>query len=374
MRRILVAAIILGLAGCTEDTMEAADLSAPAPDLGAGEDLSAPAPDLRQGADLSTLGCLPVSEEDLAALIGALPLAPSSGTPRMAVYDTSSPQWRAAHDAALAWAAADCPAFAAAARGMGYRAREIRDRVTGHHHWVLTDESASYNGVFVFRAPAERAAALPLVIDAPHLGFDFRDTRAVLAYRDVPGVALLQNTAHRCNANVCSGCSRISNYACTDCEGMADGPRVSDVVHSVNQLYYAVYDGLEEARDDLHFEYHGAGSQAQATGCSGTAHISQASSIKLDAAVDDGTFPNRFWRALQARIGEGCVCYHQRQTGCQLNGGGSTPGRRTNEEAAGPVNECTQAPGKLAGRFLHFEQYRVDVQDVIPALRAALGR
>ena len=131
----------------------------------------------------------------------------------------------------------------------------------------------------------------------------------------VGAVALLQNTAHRCNLADLSGCSNVVNYACG-----AGGVRASDAVHATAHLYYAVYDGLEQARDDLHLEYHGAAATANAAGCAGTAHISQASNKKLSAQADDGTFPSRTWQALTARLGDACVCYHQRESGCLLDG------------------------------------------------------
>jgi hypothetical protein len=314
------------------------------------------------------VSCLRVVRDDLAAYVMAAPYATSSGAARMAVVASTSDLWRAGRRAAMAWAADDCAGFADAARAMGYDAVELVDTVRGGRHWVLREPSGSrFNGVFVFAAPAERARARALVIDSPHRGFDFNDDRAVVAYRETRAVAFLQNTAHRCNLDVCSGCSTISNYACGGCVVE------SDVAHSSNQLYYAVYDGLEAARDDLHFEYHGASAANNAAGCSGTVHLSQASSRDLTPAIDDGTYPNRLWRALESSLGAACVCYHQRETGCQLNGAGSTEGRRTNQEATGAiVDVCTTAPPGLAARFAHFEAYNIPVARVIAALNEAV--
>lgn len=313
--------------------------------------------------------CLPVEEGDLSSRIMAVPFAGKSGPAQMAVVPRGSALWQAGRDAALAWAAADCAAFQRAADAMGYRAFTLRDTATGARHWLLVEATtpSRYNGVFAFRHPDERAAARPLVVDTPHLGFDFTDDRAIRVYRETGAVALLQNTAHRCNLAACSGCSVVQSYPC-GCE------RQSDAVHAVDHLYFAVYDGLEAARDDLQFEYHGASASAAVAGCAaGTVHLSQASGAKLSAAVDDGTFPSRVWRALEARLGASCVCYHQRESGCLLSGFASTAGRRTNEEASGaPVDECTTAAPSLAGRFVHFEWVDVSPDDVIAALRVAL--
>lgn len=358
--------LLLCLSGCPDPALGAADQEAAPADLG-GADLAVA--DLAPGGDLAAdlAGCLPVIRADLSQVVMAAPFAGRAGPARMAVIPRADPRWQAAQQAALAWAAADCRAFQAAAIAMGYQAQEVIDSADDRHHWVLTDASGLYNGVFVLRAPSERAGARKLVIDSPHLGYDFTDDRAIVAYRRLGAVAFLQNTAHRCNLDSVSGCSAVSSYACGD-----GGVRTSDVVHAVEHLYYAVYDGLEQARDDLHLEYHGAAASANAPGCSGTAHLSQASSIKLGAA-EDGSFPGRLWQALSRRLGEGCVCYHQRETGCLLNGAASTAGRRTNAEAPGtPTDVCTTGSTALAGRFAHLEQYNIPVATVVDALAEAL--
>ena len=346
-----------------------ADLAPAGGELGAPRDLSSGA-DQSSAPDLMSdpQDCLPREEGDLTQRVMAEPFAGRNGPAQMTVVPRGSAVWEAGRSAALAWARGDCPAFLGAAQQMGYRAVSLRDSATGQRHWLLTDAGGAqgrYNGVFAFRHPAERDAARPLVIDAPHRGYDWNDDRAVRAYRQTDAVAFLQNTAHRCNLADCSGCSAVQSYPC-GCE------RESDVVHSTNHLYYAVYDGLESARDDLHLEYHGAAASANAAGCVGTAHVSQASSQKLSAAQDDGTYPNRFWQALQRRLGDTCVCYHQRETGCQLNGFASTCGRRTNQEAGAAVDTCTTGPAGLARRFVHFEAYNVSPDDVIAALQEAI--
>lgn len=343
------------------DARDASD--APPSDASTNTDAGA-----RADVPVDAPSCLRAVSADLVAYLARAPYATRSGPARMTVYPTASPAWQAARRAAMAWAADDCAAFASAARDMGYDAIELTDAVTRRRHWVLIESTgASYNGVFAFVAPGDRARARPLVIDSPHLGYDFTDDRAPRVYRDTAAVAFLQNTAHRCNSDVCSGCSAISNYACGGCVVE------SDVVHSTGQLFYAVYDGLESARDDLHFEYHGASASNNLGACVGSVHLSQASSRDLTAAVDDGTYPHRLWLALERSLGDACVCYHQRETGCALNGAGSTPGRRTNQEAGGAtVNVCTASPAGLAGRFAHFEAYNVPVARVIEALNEAV--
>lgn len=371
-RRPIPLALVLGLAAaCNTPDLPSADLAAGADLTASADDLAGPA-DLAPPADLAAApsACLTETSGDLAQVVMNAPFAGRNGPAQMTIVPVGSPRWLAGRRAALAWAAADCAAFRAAATDMGYRASLLRDTVSGTRHWVLVDDSQLYNGVFVFRAPEELAAARPLVVDAPHLGYDFTDDRAVRVYRELGAVALLQNTAHRCNLADLSGCSNVVNYACG-----AGGVRASDAVHATAHLYYAVYDGLEQARDDMHLEYHGAAATANAAGCAGTAHISQASNKKLSAQADDGTFPSRAWQALTARLGDACVCYHQRESGCLLDGAASTAGRRTNQEAplmmsTGDV--CTASPPGLAARFVHMEQYNVAVTDVIAALKAAL--
>jgi len=321
------------------------------------------------GASNAVSDCLSRVSADLLVYLAAAPYSGSAAM-TMPIWETTSDKWQAARAAALAWANKDCASFATAARTMGYEAVRLEDATTHRNYWVLRDVSSQYQGVFAFRDPGELTGTRSLVIDSPHFGFDFRDDRAIRLFRDINAVAFLQNTAHRCNLTSCSGCSEVQNYAC-------DGTcmRDSDVVHAIRNGYFAVYDGLEAARDDLHFEYHGASVSNNLPGCVGTAHISQASSMKLTPAEDDGTYPNRFWTAIKKGVGDACACYHQRQTGCRLNGGASTAGRRTNQEsrpADANLAVCTASPSALSARFVHMEAYNVAPALLLAALSEAV--
>jgi len=321
------------------------------------------------GASNAANDCLKHVAADLLDYLAAAPYSGSAAM-TMPIWETTSDKWQAARVAALAWANKDCASFATAARTMGYEAVRLEDAATGRNYWVLRDVSSQFQGVFAFRDPGELTGTRSLVIDSPHFGFDFRDDRAIRLFRDVNAVAFLQNTAHRCNVTSCSGCSEVQNYAC-------DGTcmRDSDVVHAIRNGYFAVYDGLEAARDDLHLEYHGAGVSNNLPGCAGTVHISQASSMKLTPAEDDATYPNRFWTAMKKGVGDACACYHQRQTGCRLNGAASTAGRRTNQESS-PADAnlavCTASPSALSARFVHMEAYNVDPALLLAALSEAV--
>jgi hypothetical protein len=321
--------------------------------------------------------CLPQTEEtDIVDYVMTAPFAQKVNE-GMKIWDTTSAEWTAARDAARAWANNDCSRFLEAARTMKYTAKILRDATNGHSYWVLRDntEQPSYQGVFAFRAPEEVTDARPLVIDAPHMGSDYKstDSRAIRLFRDVNAVAFLQNTAHRCSLKTISGCSEVtSSYACG-----AGGVRDSDVVHSVKHAYFAVYDGIESMRDDFHFEYHGAGKSTNAPNCAGTVHVSQASNMSLTVEEDEGTYPSRVWHKLEEKLGPDCVCYHQREKGCKLNGGASTSGRRTNAEAffqaPSASNACLVNSEALARRFVHFEGYNIDEKFVIAALQEVLN-
>ena len=146
----------------------------------------------------------------------------------------------------------------------------------------------------------------------------------------------------------------------------------------MDNLQFAVFAALEatrthdSARPWLHFEYHGMAARPPQPGCTGVAQVSQGSPSPLPAAVDEGTYPNRFWRALEARIGDPCVCYHQRERGCLLPGSFSVFGRLVNQESSGPFDPCTQEATRLSGRYVHFEWHQVAVEDVAAALAAAV--
>lgn len=293
-------------------------------------------------------------------------LAPGSRAGEFVAVSRGAPRWLAGFNLALAWENDDCKAFADFAAQMGYEATEVIDQPTGEHHYVLLEKAGRNNGLFVFRAPAERGRARPLTITAPHVGFDFRDGRGIRLYRDVKAVAYLQNTAERCSSEVCSGCTAFPSYACGGCT------RQSDAAHSVDHLLFAVYAGLEAVRKDVRFEYHGAGAHAALPGCRGSAHLSQGATRMLTAQEDQGTAASRFWQALEPRLGPQCVCYHQRESGCQLPGTASVFGRLTNEEPTTPFDPCGQPTARISGRFVHFEWFQVAPEEVAAALAAAV--
>ena len=318
---------------------------------------------------MTTASCLPQRRVDLVQLIAEQAVIPRPRTGEGGKFVTvsrGSPRWMAGFNLGVSWENDDCPAFAGFAKQMGYEAIEVIDTPTGEHHFVLLEQAGRHNGLFVFRAPAERAKARPLTISAPHVGFDFQDDRAIRLYRQVKAVAYLQNTAHRCSSESCSSCSAVADYACGGCV------RESDAAHAVDNLLFAVYAGLEAVRKDLRFEYHGISGPAALPGCRGTAQLSQGSTVKLSSQQDDRSYPSRFWHALQKRLGAKCVCYHQRDSGCQLPGDASVLGRLTNEEPTATFDPCGQPATRLSGRFLHFEWQQVPVEDVMGALAEAV--
>lgn len=310
--------------------------------------------------------CLPQRRVDLVKLIAEQAVIPQGGAAKFVAVSRGSPRWMAAFNLGVSWENDDCPAFAGFAQQLGYEALEVTDVPTGEHHFVLLEKAGRHNGLFVFRAPSERAKARQLTISAPHVGSDFQDDRAIRLYREVKAVAYLQNTAHRCSSAACSSCSADAGYVCGGC------PRVSDVAHSADNLLFAVYAGLEAVRKDLHFEYHGAGPPAAITGCRASAHLSQGATVTLAPKQDDGSYPSRFWRSLEKRLGAQCVCYHQRESGCQLPGTTSILGRLSNEEPTATFDPCGQPASKLSGRYLHFEWHQLPVTDVIASLTEAV--
>jgi hypothetical protein len=340
--------------------------------------------------------CLKERKADLAELVMVQPLAPRSGGSKMVPITRGSPRWMAAFNAILAWENDDCEAFAAFTEKMGYAAVQVLDSVTNTRHWLVVERSPGndslfgstpgeervdarsqrFNGVFILRAPKERAHARRLIINAPHFGYDFKDNRAIQLYRQLGATALLQNSAHRCNLDACSGCGGFPGYACGGC------PRISDAAHSVDNLMFAIFAALEGTRTHdgatpwLHFEYHGMATRPQSSPalatCAGIGEVSQGSTVKLTVAADEGSYANRFWRGLQKRLGAQCVCYHQRQSGCLLPGTHSVFGRLVNQESPVPFDPCTQEATRLSGRYIHFEWDRVPLETVAGALAEAV--
>ncbi len=329
--------------------------------------------------------CLPQRRADLAQILAEQARAHSDPqAPKMVTLTRGSPRWMAAFNAVLAWENDDCKAFAAFAEFMGYKALEVLDTVSATHHWLLLEpadgppgqHTQRWNGVFVLRAPAERTRARRLVITAPHLGSDFSDDRAARLYQKLEATALLLNSAERCNLESCSGCSSVPGYACGGCV------RASDAAHSVDNLLFALFSALEGTRTHdgakpwLHFEYHGMAVRPQKYAnllqCRGIAEISQGGTAELPAAVDNGSYPHRFFLALQKRLDPRCVCYHQRQRGCLLPGTHSVFGRLVNQESSTPFDPCTQEATRLSGRYIYFEWYDLPVDIVAGALAEAI--
>ncbi len=322
-----------------------------------------PTPPVDAGSGSSS--CLPGRSLDLVQYLRELPFVGRDGGP-MVPTARGTAQWMAAYNVALAWASSDCPSFAAYADGMGYKAEEITDTVTATRHWVLTERANRWNGFFVLRAPAEMTKARPVTITAPHLGYDFGDDRALTLYRELGALALLQNTAHRCNLSTCSGCSSFPTYACGGCT------RASDVAHSIDNLMFALFSGLEAMQKVVRFEYHGSAEPKPNPTCPATVNLSQGSTDKLPPETDDRTAASRMWRALERTIDPRCVCYHQRETGCVLPGTHSVFGRLTNQEPTVPFDPCTSSATRSSGRFVHFEGQSVSVERVIAALSEAV--
>ncbi|HNO68300.1 MAG TPA: hypothetical protein PKI49_07305 [Pseudomonadota bacterium] len=313
----------------------------------------------------SLTSCLPQRSLDLVQYLRELPFVGRDGGPMIPV-SRGTTQWMSAYSTALAWASADCPSFMAYADAMGYKAEEITDTVTQTRHWVLTERASRWNGFFVLRAPSEVAKARPLTITAPHLGYDFGDDRALILYRELGALGLLQNTAHRCNLATCSGCTAFAGYACSGC------PRASDLAHSVDHLMFALFSGLEAMHKVVRFEYHGAAEHQSSPDCSSTVNLSQGTTEKLPPEVDDKTPASRMWKALERSLGPRCVCYHQRESACVLPGTNSVFGRLTNQEPTIPFDPCTTAAARSSGRFIHFEGQSVAVERVIAALSEAV--
>ncbi len=332
---------------------------------GQSQTISPPNPPPPTDAAASPASCLPEQHLDLVDYLRHQPFAGREGGPFVTVT-RGSPRWMAAYNTALAWASGDCPSFANFADQMGYRAEQITDTVTATRHWVLTERASRWNGLFVLRAPSEVSRARPLTITAPHLGFDFGDDRALVLYRELGALGLLQNTAHRCNLDTCSGCTSFAGYACGGCS------RASDSAHSVDHLMFGLYSGLEAMQKVVRFEYHGSSSQSAVAGCTGTVNLSQGSTQQLTPEVDDPLPASRMWRSLDRTLGPKCVCYHQRENGCTLAGTVSVFGRLTNEEPMRFFDPCATASSRTSGRFIHLEGNHVSVETIIGALSEAV--
>lgn len=329
--------------------------------------------------------CLPQRLGALSGLLSTQPVAKKGGA-KMVTVTRGSPRWMAAFNAILAWENDDCEAFSAFIEKMGYSAIELRDPATGHKSWVVLEDGRPeaprrYNGLFVLRAPSELAGARRLVISAPLAASKAGEgSHAAELYEKLHAAALLVSTAERCSLETCSGCGAVPGYACGGCT------RASDAAHSVDNLLFAWFAALEAtrthngARPYLHFEFteltaKRPNSPAALPGCSSLASLSQGNSVTSFGSSqpsDDGSYPVRFWRALEKRLGEKCVCYHQRERGCSLEEKQSVLGRLVSQESPGPFDPCTQEATRLSSRHIHLEWRNLPVETVVSALAEAV--
>jgi hypothetical protein len=335
--------------------------------------------------------CLPQRRGDLAKLVQAQPLLPRSGGGKMVTVTRGSPRWMAAFNAVLAWENDDCAAFAAFAEQLGYQALEVFDTTSASRHYLLIEPDSATpgpsshaprkNGLFVLRAPGERARARRLIITAPSLDEKTPpgDDRPVRLYQKLGATVLLLNGAHPCNLDSCSGCATPPGYACGGCA------RASDAANSVDQLLFALFAALEGtrthdgARPWLHFEYdgelHGRGTGAPRPpeSCGAVAALSQGEVHSSETAGDDEqSYPGRLLRGLRRRLGERCVCDPQRDRGCRLPAADSVLGRLVNQESRTPFDPCTQEATHLSGRFVHFAGHGVPLDVLAAAIAEAI--
>lgn len=324
--------------------------------------------------------CLPQRAGPLSTLLSTQPTAKKGGA-RMVTVTRGSPRWMAAFNAILAWENDDCEAFSAFVEKMGYSAVEMRELATGHKSWVVFEDGKPeaprrYNGLFVLRAPSELPRARRLVISAPLAGSKAAEgSRAAELYEKLHAAALLVSTAERCSLETCSGCGAVPGYACGGCT------RASDAAHSVDNLLFALFAALEAtrthngARPYLHFELTQRLKPPAVPGCGGLAQLSEGSVGLPGTAAqpgDENSYPVRFWRALEKRLGEKCVCYHQRERGCFLEERQSVLGRLVSQESPGPFDPCTQEATRLSGRHLHLEWHNLPVETIVSALAEAV--
>jgi hypothetical protein len=323
--------------------------------------------------------CLPQRQGDLAQILKSQSLARAGAAQKavMVPVTRGSPRWMAAFNAVLAWENDDCEAFSAFAEKMGYEAVELHDSPTGARSWLVAEKDGGrHNGLFVLRAPDEARRARRLILTAPLLGADFGDGRAARLYQQLSATALLMNTAERCSLNTCSGCAAVKSYACGGCS------RASDAAHSVDNLLFALFAALEAtrthngARPWLHFEYQAVAPPSRIDpSCAGLGQLTPGPGRGEPLLPIEGeatSYPRRFYEALRKRLGDKCVCYHQRERGCSLQETQSVLGRLVNQESPGPFDPCTQEATRLSGRHLHFEWVNIPLETVAAALAEAV--
>lgn len=326
----------------------------------------------------ASASCLPQRHVDLVEYLRQQPFAARDGGPFVSV-SRGSPRWMAAYNAALSWQLGDCGSFALFADQMGYQAEEVIDTVTGSHHFVLSERASRYNGLFVLRAPSELPQARPLTLTVPHRGLDLTDDRALLLYRELGALGLLQNTAHPCNLATCSGCSTTGGGACGGCR------RASDEASSVDHLMFALLSGMDAMNKAVRVELHGTPSDTTPPGCPSWIHLSSGSTRKSDsppsppahrlslAPVNEALPAARLWRALERTLQPRCVCFRPYETDCSGPDVDSVFARLINHPAsADAFDACSTAVTAESGRFLRIDTAKLPLEPLIAGLSEAV--
>lgn len=351
----MTALVVLATSGCPASSQT---LSAP------------PSPPTASLDIAKTTSCLPERRVDLVEYLRQKPFAARDAGPFVSV-SRGSPRWMAAYNAALSWQLGDCGSFALFADQMGYQAEEVVDTVTGSHHLVLSERASRYNGLFVLRAPSEFAQARPLTLTVPHRGLDLQDDRALLLYRELGALGLLQNTAHPCNLATCSGCNAAQSATCGGCR------RASDEASSVDHLLFALLAGMDAMHKAVRVELHGTPSDTTPPGCPSWLHVSLGVPRKTAAQtvppIDEALPATRLWRAIERTLQPRCVCFRPYETDCSGPDVDSVFARLVNHPASvDSFDACSMPVDAVSGRFLRIDSAKLPLELLIAGLSEAV--
>ncbi len=222
--------------------------------------------------------------------------------------------------------------------GLNYKLTALT--LDGQQIQALEDTSGEGGGTYLIN----QSSSSKLILEVPHPVFDTNTlAEGAFLFKNLKAKALLIAGTHRCANAAESACSGT-----TDACGANGAYRISDVAHHTGNLFHTAHKALhDKVANSIFISLHGFSAEEGDP----TVIVSNGKTNK----VGQFAFVNQLDTALETALGDGktsASCNLVSDSWEKLCGTSNVQGRFTN----GSVNECTEAPVGLTGRFIHLEQ------------------
>lgn len=233
------------------------------------------------------------------------------------------------------------------ADALGYDLVEFSDNTTNETYYVLEKlgNGTNYWGTYILNPSAAKEQ---VILMAPHPKFDFNTGKqAIFCFKDVDAGFFMMSGAHRCNRNVNSSCSGMTEVC-----GSAGPFKISDLAHTVTSVWQTTTSYLLGTVPDPYFiQLHGftmGGNDPYVIMSNGTRETpfpDPVTAIRNELLVVDPM--------LTFEIA------HLNHNWDRLVGFTNTNGREINASN----NSCTTSATVTDGRFVHIEQEKTSLRN-----------